>query len=158
MPLTNNNRWLVIILDCSLLFLVIRSNEKDQDRQWILVYTPPCPPPPPIESGSRPTFDSSPQHLNPPISGKKIMPSNSMISGIGNNWLLQKHPLPGFSLSETNAPQNTTFTEKMGTRMRPLYAFEWRGGGGGGLDTINLRLLGTNYCWVVLTVSMPTCS
>ena len=73
--------------------------------------------PPPIELGGTYARSPSPE---PPI------------SCIGYHWQLQKNtPFPGFSreIFPRLSPPNTAFPEKMGTRMRPPYVFEWGGGG-----------------------------
>ena len=67
-----------------------------------------------------------------PLLRKRYTP----ISGIAYNWQLPKtHPFRGFlgKYSRDYAPKYP-FPENMGTRMWPLCAFEWGGGGGGALS------------------------
>ena len=75
-----------------------------------------------------------PHHLNPPISEKDIQGYTPLHLGY---WLplaiTKTHPFPGFrgKSSRDEGQKIPPFPEKMGTHMRPPFAFEWGGGGPG---------------------------
>ena len=84
----------------------------------------PSGPPTPIEPGG--TYAHSPPCTWTPYLGKRISKDKPPIYGIGYRGQLPNKKNPGFpgNLPETTA-RIPPFPEKMGTRMRPPYAFEW---------------------------------
>ena len=70
------------------------------------------------------------QRISPPPLSRVWLPLT-----ITKNTLLPPPPPPFLVFSETT--KIPPFPENMGTRMRPPYAFEWGGGGGGELTSVD---------------------
>ena len=101
---------LFIHLFCFLFFFLCYTNKDSQDLR------PPPPPPLPENTGY---LCSIPITWTPLSREKDIPPIRVLVAIVGN-----------YIKSSRDDTKNTPFPEKMGTRMRPPYAF---GGGGGGL-------------------------
>ena len=86
-----------------------------------------APPPPPPHSHRTREY-VIPHHLNPLSREKDIQGCTALSRVLVTVGNYKKHPLSCFfsgNLPETIRPKIPPFPEKMGTRMRPAYAFEW---------------------------------